>query len=534
MRWPQRRCLARHLRRAALVSLITATSNGFSTADQPQAKLAPVQQNQYATRALSKEVRGPISTPRIIAYTAAEQVGEDASNRRGVQLIDSQVQHNPLAVIQTAAPDSKSESQSTLKFRRPTVAAAPNSSGAARSMSTLKLRSPAPQALEELPAAETRSLLTIVPPPSKAAVEEEAGVSFSISDDSLSIPAVQPETAPVELVRPGRAAIVEVVDSPTGLPADVLVVESDEAAEQESIAKKPEPAVKTELSPKGPTWKMPEIHPLVSADRNSPMAERKLSSSGSTEAASRHAASHDLVNTAPVGLAPKPLDRRSGPSHIAELPEVVSAEEAEESADKSVAMSLESNPAPAIVKESKVVVDVPQPVAKPKSKPVVDPAVVAIKSTMDPAASLVTRSQFVVSVAESRVLFAGDRIVRVSVEHPEVCNAVTTGKESVMVVGRKLGRTRVAIWTESTPNLEPDLYVIQVDGEQGESEDQQLAGKMTATVTSMFSDAQVKVQVVEDGFVVSGTTETETQARKIMQVVRSACLRRVRDEIVVR
>ncbi|QDV10877.1 hypothetical protein CA51_07310 [Rosistilla oblonga] len=527
MRWPQRRCLARHLRRAALVSLITATSNGFSTADQPQAKLAPVQQNQYATPALSEEVRGPISKPRIIAYTAAEQVGEDASNRRSVRLIDSQVQHNPLAVIQTAAPDSTS----TLEFRTPAATVVPKSSGDMPSISRLNLRS---KALKELPTAETRSLLTIVPPPSHAPVEEEAGISFSISDESLSIPELAPETAPVELVRPGRAAIVEVVDSPISPPAVVSVVESEESAEQEPIAKKPEPAVETEVSPSGQTWKMPKISPLVSADRGNPLAERKLSSSGAAETASRHAAPQGVVSTAPAGLAPKPLAQHSGHRRIAELPEAGSAEEVATPADKSVAMSLESIPAPALVKESKVVVDVPQPIAKPKSKPVVDPAVVAIKSTMDPAASLVARSQFVVSVAESRVLFAGDRIVRVSVEHPDVCNAVTTGKESVMVVGRKLGRTRVAIWTESTPNLEPDLYVIQVDGEQGESEDQQLAGKMSATVTSMFSDAQVTVQVVEDGFVVSGTAETETQARKIMQVVRSACLRRVRDEIVVR
>ncbi|QDV67418.1 hypothetical protein Poly24_11130 [Rosistilla carotiformis] len=536
MRWPQRRCLTRHLRRAALVSLITASSNGFSTADQPQAELAPVQKNQYAMPALTGETKGPLSQPRIIAYTAAEQVGEPSSIARHVRLIESQVQLNPLAIVQTAAPDSPAESKSTLEFRVPAgTDSVPQMIGNPAPRSTLKLRSNETSPRKQPPVGESRSVLSIVPQRHVAPAEADAEVTFSISDDSLSIPPRPQETTPVELVRPRRAAVVEVVESPRQIP---LVKPKNDPAKMPIVERKQvtESSAPVEPSTGGQVWKMPKIRPLVNEDPADEPAGRiaaKPRPKENTESANV-ASSKPTVAKTLTEDAPLPLVAHAGQARFGGMLEGADQKTKSVLDKTSVTKSQEPTPQPTLVRENKVVVDVPPADAIAKPKSVADRAVVAIKSTMDLEANLVTRSQFAVSVAESRMLFAGDRIVRVSVEHPDVCNAVTTGKESVMVVGRKLGRTRVAIWTESTPNLEPELYVVQVDGAEGESEDQRLAGQMTGTVASMFSEANVKVHVVEDGFAVSGTAETESQARKIMQVVRSACLRRVRDEIVVR
>ncbi|QDS86581.1 hypothetical protein EC9_07480 [Rosistilla ulvae] len=531
MRWPKRRCLARHLRRAALVSLITASSNGLSIADQPQAKHAPVQQNHYAAPTITGSDKGQVTQPRIIAFTAADQVAEDALTARTVQLIESRVHHNPLAIVQTAGPEAKSESAQPLKFRMPSRAADVPAM-IVDSPSTLDLRGTKVSPLEQPSARKSRSVLSLVPQSSKPAGESDSGVSFSISDDSLTIPSRPPEATPVDLVRPGGANVVDVVEAPTMVPlrTQSLVEEPQGMIVDSSDAR---PSAKVPVANR-PIWKLPNVRPLEdgkhadnTAGRDAENLPRSqpivLGKVGNKQQASQKAgASVPLPSAKQGGHAPVDGLLAGEPKRKSEL------------AESPKAVSLKATPRPEIVKESKVVRDVPKPAARPKPNQAADRAVVAIKSTIDPAASLVTRSQFTVSVAESRVLFAGNRIVRVSVEHPDVCNAVTTGKECVMVVGRKLGRTRVAIWTDSTANLEPDLYVVEVDGEQGETEDQQLAGKMTVSVASMFSGAQVKVHAVEDGFVVSGAAETETQARKIMQVVRSACLRRVRDELVVR
>lgn len=561
MHWPKRRCLARHLRRAALVSLITASSNGLSFADQPQASVAPVQHNQFATPTRSHDVRGQVSEPRIVVTNA---VGGMHSGP--VQLIDSQVQLNPLAIRQTAAPEAKPADQAKpaaeakpvektpavvnkpLAFRNPRTAVdSPGMLVEVPQRSTLTLRSNAPLATEQPIVGVGRSVLTIAPQRSLASGAESDGISCSISDDSLSLPAFPLETTPVELVRSSPAAIVDVVAAPRSIEAPVVatpVVATPVVATPEAIKpadKQPEAKVATtESVPATTRWKMPTIRPLMAADRSETAAEEvaagqpPLARVAAKEPAADVEKTKSILKRAPVAIAPLPLAQQDGQARVKGMLEEVPPRKNAVVSTPSKRLAKPADELPTIVKESKVVLDVPPPTSVRPSQPAASGAVVAIKSTMDPTADLVTRSAFTVSIAESRVLFAGDRIVRVSVEHPEVCNAVTTSRESVLVVGRKSGRTRVAIWTDSTPNLEPDLYEVQVDGEQGESADQKLAGKMTATVMSMFADAQVKVQAVEDGFVVSGVAETESQARKILQVVRAACLRRVVDEIVVR
>ena len=188
--------------------------------------------------------------------------------------------------------------------------------------------------------------------------------------------------------------------------------------------------------------------------------------------------------------------------------------------------------------------DSEQPVAEVKSSiPAVVKAAPAVLKA-DPAPQAVTTTakhnltKLTMTKAEVRSLTIGGHVRRVSVSDTSVCQAFASGPSQLKLIGVGSGVTRLVVWADPTSKSHTHTRAFEIHVQESSA---RVAGSMenkvpvlNRSIANSFPNANVRVQQMGDHLVVVGTCSDDSSAKKIVRLVRKACLIPVRDEIKVR
>lgn len=123
-----------------------------------------------------------------------------------------------------------------------------------------------------------------------------------------------------------------------------------------------------------------------------------------------------------------------------------------------------------------------------------------------------------------------------AVENSSVCQIMATSATELRIIGQQAGKTRLAVWHGPRESTQPLLYTVRVTA--GAKQNQQsllvAANKLNLILLKTFPGVDVRVTAGEDNLTVHGSAKGDEQARRILRLVRQACLVPVVDEIVVR
>ncbi len=158
------------------------------------------------------------------------------------------------------------------------------------------------------------------------------------------------------------------------------------------------------------------------------------------------------------------------------------------------------------------------------------------KARQLPPEALAKMTRLSVVVEQAVPMSVRSSIVQTSVEDPSVCQLIQSGDRSLSLVGLKSGSTRVAIVT-SQDGSEPKVRVYEVSvgrGAKAEYGLAELAAGIDETVTRLYPSSRIRVSAGEGHLVVSGTADTEEQARRVLALVRRTSLMPVTDQLRTR
>lgn len=124
-------------------------------------------------------------------------------------------------------------------------------------------------------------------------------------------------------------------------------------------------------------------------------------------------------------------------------------------------------------------------------------------------------------------------IIEYSVEHPGICKMIRTSENTVSVIGLRDGITRVAVVTaDPSGNQIIEIRDVQVaGGEATESGLQAVAQEMSQTISKLYPKSRVRVISGEEKLWVRGLVHSESDARKILSLVRKMTLTPVVDQL---
>ena len=124
-------------------------------------------------------------------------------------------------------------------------------------------------------------------------------------------------------------------------------------------------------------------------------------------------------------------------------------------------------------------------------------------------------------------------IMELSVEHPTICQLMQTGEKSVSLIGMRPGSTRIAMVTVNNDGeRQVELHEVLVGASAStEFSLPDLAKEVSRTVATMVPHSDVQVVAYEDYLVVHGFTPYESDAKKILSVVRKTSLVPVVDQL---
>ncbi len=190
-------------------------------------------------------------------------------------------------------------------------------------------------------------------------------------------------------------------------------------------------------------------------------------------------------------------------------------------------------PAPRIARPSKkLVIEVPQ---QPATTPVVAEADATPSEAPRSVFAAPVNAHLNVEAGQTRDVNPNKSVRRVELQNREVCDAVLVGPHKLLLIGRMVGETRMAVWCDDEER--PTLYQLTVATTQptatGSSLDA-VALRLTDTITTTYPQCRVRVVAKGDSLAVTGRAHNQQAAREIMRLVRSACLKTVHDELTVR
>ena len=143
-----------------------------------------------------------------------------------------------------------------------------------------------------------------------------------------------------------------------------------------------------------------------------------------------------------------------------------------------------------------------------------------------------------VSVAAAGIaaLPFSDKVACFAVEDRSICQIVATREDELRVLGQQEGQTRIAVWLGPRESTTPQIFQVQVTASEAVDETTLAlaANKLNHSLTQTFPGAQVHVIAGDGKLTVHGTTQGDEKARRIMRLIRQACLVPVIDKIVVR
>ncbi|MEM9586332.1 MAG: pilus assembly protein N-terminal domain-containing protein [Planctomycetota bacterium] len=145
--------------------------------------------------------------------------------------------------------------------------------------------------------------------------------------------------------------------------------------------------------------------------------------------------------------------------------------------------------------------------------------------------------RLIVSQRQVRSLTVPGEVCRVSVDDPNVCQAIAAGPDQLKLIGVGSGETRLAVWVGAEGH-ETQIQLFQVRVDDGTKAPVRVvhsqADILNHSIQRTFPSANVTVTQIAKGLSVQGTCEDNTTAKQIMRMVRKACLVPVHDNIVIR
>jgi hypothetical protein len=124
-------------------------------------------------------------------------------------------------------------------------------------------------------------------------------------------------------------------------------------------------------------------------------------------------------------------------------------------------------------------------------------------------------------------------IIEISVEQPNVCQLLKTGDRTLSVIGLQPGSTRIAIVTRK-PSGEPEVELREVTVTSQETVDAglaQYATVMSQAIARLYPQNDIQVIAGEENLIVRGIVASESDAKKILSLVRKTSLTPVVDEL---
>ncbi len=124
-------------------------------------------------------------------------------------------------------------------------------------------------------------------------------------------------------------------------------------------------------------------------------------------------------------------------------------------------------------------------------------------------------------------------IAELSVEHPNICQLLKTSDRSVSVIGMRPGTTRIALISyDSQGERQVDVREVSV-GESAPTEVNlpTIVKELSQTVKRMYPKSDVQIIAYEDYVMVRGYTNYESDAKKILSLVRKTSLAPVVDQL---
>lgn len=124
------------------------------------------------------------------------------------------------------------------------------------------------------------------------------------------------------------------------------------------------------------------------------------------------------------------------------------------------------------------------------------------------------------------------KIVGLSIEHEDICQVMQNGIQTCTLVGLREGITRVALIEESNGQRQVKIYGVQVGTSGSASSDLNcVLDGLSRTIERLYPSADVRLTRREQKLVVSGQTDSEASARKILELVRKTTLMPVQDQL---
>jgi len=134
---------------------------------------------------------------------------------------------------------------------------------------------------------------------------------------------------------------------------------------------------------------------------------------------------------------------------------------------------------------------------------------------------------------ESQAISTDYVISELSVEHPSICQLLRTSDRSVSVIGMQVGTTRIALISmDASGQRRIEVRDVTVNADaRGEVNLVHLAREISQTVNQLYPKSDVQIVVHEDRLMVRGYTNYESDAKKILALVRKTSLAPVVDQL---
>jgi Flp pilus assembly secretin CpaC len=141
--------------------------------------------------------------------------------------------------------------------------------------------------------------------------------------------------------------------------------------------------------------------------------------------------------------------------------------------------------------------------------------------------------QVSLGLQESQAISTDYVISELSVEHPSICQLLKTSDRGVSVIGMRVGTTRIAlISTDASGERRIEVRDVIVNADaRGDVNLGNLAQEITQTVNQLYPKSDVQIVVEEDRLMVRGYTNYESDAKKILALVRKTSLAPVVDQL---
>jgi hypothetical protein len=132
-------------------------------------------------------------------------------------------------------------------------------------------------------------------------------------------------------------------------------------------------------------------------------------------------------------------------------------------------------------------------------------------------------------------------IDRVEVADPALCRAIVVGRREIAIVGIRTGSTQLAVWPLAAAGeaAEPLIYRLEVEEERAAKQAATVStagvSELTSLLADMYPTARVEVVQHSNGsMTLQGSVDSNSQARKILDMVRKLYLCPVYDQLTVR